>query len=103
MTLCAWCGDPVIMPKKYNGELICLKCYERREPTKMEDWQKDLDRYLTTPPDEHTHCHCAWCNEDLFEDDEYWELDDEILCEECAEKWLESHKNWVSESMAKGG
>ena len=101
MTLCAWCGDPVVMPQNYKGEWICLKCYERREES-VEGWQKDLDRYLTTPPDEFTHCHCAWCKEDLFEDDEYWELDDEILCENCAEKWLDEHKNWVSGSMANG-
>ena len=70
----------------------------------MEQWQKDLDRWLTTPPEDEmkTKCVCAWCKEELYFDDEYWELDDEILCEDCAQKWLDNHKNWVSESMAYG-
>ena len=49
-----------------------------------------------------TKCHCAWCGEDLYFDNEYWELDDQILCEDCAKDWLEDHKNWVSERMAYG-
>ena len=65
-----------------------------------------MDQYdkwkLTVPEESSTKCHCAWCEENLYFDDEYWELDDEILCEDCAEKWLDNHKNWVSESMAYG-
>ena len=61
------------------------------------------DRWKLDPPEpKESHCKCAWCGEELFFDDEYWELDDEILCEDCAEKWLDNHKNWVSESMARG-
>lgn len=61
------------------------------------------DKWKTTPPDEpESKCKCCKCGEFLFEDDEYWELDDEIYCEDCAEDWLAGHKNWVSESMANG-
>ena len=61
------------------------------------------DIWKTTPPEEgETQCHCAWCKEDLFYDDEYWELDGEILCEDCARDWLNYRRNWVSASMARG-
>lgn len=62
------------------------------------------DKWKTTPPDdeEETKCRCSFCKEPLYYDDEYWLLDDEIFCEECAKEWLEEHKNWVSEGMARG-
>lgn len=66
-------------------------------------WETSYDAWKTTPPDDDdTKCECAWCHEKLYYDDEYWELDDEILCEDCAQKWLDNHKNWVSGSMARG-
>lgn len=69
----------------------------------MERWQEDLDRWLTTPPEpEESKCKCSLCKEELYPDDEYYELEDEIFCEDCAKTWLENHKNWVSESMAYG-
>lgn len=69
----------------------------------MEKWQRDLDRYLTTPPDdEETKCFCAWCKDPLYFDDEYYEIEGDILCEDCAQKWLDNQKNWVSEHMAYG-
>lgn len=67
----------------------------------MEKWQHDLDRYLTTPPEpEESQCICCSCKEPLYPDEEYYELDDEIYCEYCAEKWLEGHRNWVTDWMA---
>lgn len=103
MTLCAWCGEPVVLPKKYNGELICLKCYERREEAGMESWEKALDRWLTTPPEEkESSCKCCVCKEMLFPDDEYYRLDGEIHCSDCAETWLEGQKEYVTEDMAYG-
>lgn len=61
------------------------------------------DIWKTTPPEDgESQCKCQRCGEDLFCDDEYWELDDEILCSECAHEWLDLHKNWVTESMARG-
>lgn len=67
----------------------------------MEQWQHSLDRYLTTPPEpKESRCKCCKCDEELYPDDEYYELDDEIYCEDCAEKWLKSKRNWVTYSMA---
>lgn len=62
------------------------------------------DLWKTTPPDdeEKTACRCCFCKEPLYFDDEYWELDDEIYCEDCANDWLAEHKHWVSASMARG-
>lgn len=61
------------------------------------------DLWKTTPPERKaTKCKCKFCGEELYPDDEYWELDEEILCESCAEEWLEGHKNWVTEDMAYG-
>ena len=61
------------------------------------------DLWKTTPPDEpETECKCKYCGEDLFEDDVYYELDGDICCEECAQEWLEGHKNWVTAGMAHG-
>lgn len=60
-------------------------------------------KWKTEDPDsDSTKCHCAWCKEELYFDEEYWEIEDEILCENCAETWLDNHKHWVSESMAYG-
>lgn len=72
----------------------------------MTDWlhSKAYDDWKCSPPEDNdgkrTKCHCAWCDEDLYFDDEYWEIDDQILCESCASDWLDNHKHWVSESMA---
>ena len=104
MTLCAWCGKQIIVEtfmKRYNGEIICWDCYERRE--KVEDWQKNLDRWLTTPPDDvESKCKCSECGEQLFPDDEYYFLDGSVYCPGCAEEWLDQQKNTVSENMAYG-
>ena len=63
----------------------------------------EYDDWKTTPPEpEGSKCRCKACGEELFEDDEYFELDDEIYCENCAEEWLEGHKNYVSADMVRG-
>ena len=67
----------------------------------MEKWEYELDKWLTTPPDEpESKCKCCKCGEELLPDDSYFELDDELYCEICAEDWLEGHRNWVTYSMA---
>ena len=69
----------------------------------MADWEYQLDQILFNPPEgKESKCKCCRCGEELYPDYEYYELDDEILCEDCAEKWLEGHKNWVTEDMAFG-
>lgn len=61
------------------------------------------DKWKTTDPDQRdSKCTCSQCGEMLYEGNEYWELEDEIYCEDCAEEWLSLHKNWVSERMANG-
>ena len=70
-------------------------------------WLDDCryDAWKTSPPEDpepETKCKCSHCGEPLYYDDEYWELDDEIYCEDCAVDWLSGHKNWVSASMANG-
>ena len=69
----------------------------------MEAWQYLEDRMLANPPEpKETKCLCCKCKEPLYFDEAYYELDGEIYCENCAEKWLQGHKNWVSEWMAYG-
>ena len=64
---------------------------------------RDYDDWKLNPPeDAETKCKCSFCSEPLYCDDEYWELDGEIFCEECATAWLEEHKHWVSAGMANG-
>ena len=72
------------------------------------DWiySKKYDDWKTSPPepdDDESKIRCCKCDEPLYYDDEYYELDDEIFCEYCAEKWLEGHKNWVTEDMVLNG
>lgn len=47
-------------------------------------------------------CVCAICKEMLYPDDEYYEIEDTIMCEGCADDWLKCQKNWVTEEMAYG-
>ena len=69
----------------------------------MEAWQYSEDRMLANPPEpKKTKCFCSVCKDPLYFDEEYYELDGEIYCELCAEKWLKAQRNWVSEWMAYG-
>ena len=66
---------------------------------------KAYDDWKCNPPEESapvSKCKCHYCNDELLPDDEYYELDGEIVCEFCAEEWLEGKKNWVTEDMAYG-
>ena len=59
----------------------------------MEDWQYALDRYLTTPPDEpETNLYCVECDEGIYPDDAFYEIDGMRLCEDCAKAWLENQR-----------
>lgn len=106
---CAWC-DQITNENEtrlYYGEYICDKCNELRKKVEKEDmanWEKSLDRWLTTPPEEDTtECFCAECEEPLYVDDEYFELDGQILCEDCAKDWLDDRRSVVTEAMVHGG
>lgn len=69
----------------------------------MDTWERDYDRWKTTPPDEvESVCKCAVCGKGLYVDEEYYDLDDGIYCEGCAQDWLEEHRSYVTEDMAYG-
>ena len=57
----------------------------------MEHWKADLDRWLTTPPEEpESKFLCAKCKEPFYPDDKYFDCDGEKYCEECAMEWFKS-------------
>lgn len=56
----------------------------------------------TSPEPKESKCKCYVCKEELLPDDEYFEIEGDIYCEICAERWLEGQKNWVTEDMAYG-
>lgn len=62
----------------------------------------DLDRWLTTPPDPDTKCFCRECDAELYEGELYFSIEGEILCENCANDWLENCKGYVTEEMVTG-
>jgi len=67
------------------------------------DWEHALDVYLTTPPEEpESQCKCCICKEELFEGDDYYDIEGDIYCEDCAEGWLEAQKFKVREDMVNG-
>lgn len=35
---------------------------------------------------------CDWCERRFERFDEYYELDGEVLCQECAEEWLDNQR-----------
>lgn len=37
---------------------------------------------------------CDRCGLEIRDGDEYWELDEERLCEECAKEWLQEKKQY---------
>lgn len=50
-------------------------------------WEQALDRYLTTPPEcnEKPMYECCVCGSEIYEGDEYYEINGDIYCEECIE------------------
>lgn len=48
-------------------------------------WEHALDHYLTTPPedDEKPVCRCCDCDTEIYEDDDYYEIDGNAYCESC--------------------
>lgn len=64
-----------------NDPLAALECERQRTGNYGEDMFND---------DDFPHC-CDRCETSFEEFDYYYELGDEILCEECAQEWLEEH------------
>ena len=70
----------------------------------MDEWEKYYDKWKITPPERRrsSKCICCICKEELFPDEEYYELEGDIYCEDCADNWLKQQRNWVTEDMAYG-
>lgn len=61
-------------------------------------WKADLDRYLTTPPDDgepEVVGKCINCQEPIYEYDDVYVIDGEVYCEDCIMK----AKTEATESM----
>lgn len=55
------------------------------------DMSKRFDDWLTTPPEsEESVFKCDHCKEPFFPNDEYYTIEGENLCYECAFEWLKS-------------
>lgn len=49
--------------------------------------------WVGNPPDEpDAVCECDWCGEPLYGSSEAYELDGDIVCEECAFDYLREHR-----------
>lgn len=69
----------------------------------MTAWEKDLDRWLTTPPDEpESNFFCENCGEPFYPDDLVFDCDGYKYCKECAGEWLEEHATKVTEEECYG-
>lgn len=54
-----------------------------------------LDRYLTSCPEDYmteSGLKCSECEEEIYEGEEYYEIDGECLCNGCANEWFYAHK-----------
>lgn len=106
-TLCSWCSaelDKVAF--NYLGEMICPKCKKEKErdgESNMERWQYELDKWLTTPPEDEEDCEdeeeiveCD-CGEIVRKGENYYKFGDEIYCECCLKDYISEHKYTVGE------
>lgn len=65
------------------------------------DMDAALDRYLTTEPEQReSKCKCVECGVELFPDEDAYELEGDIYCEEHAREWLENQRVSVTYDMA---
>ena len=68
-------------------------------------WEADLDRYLTTPPEDElpeSRIKCCECGEELYPGDYVYKIEGDYLCEDHAEEWLKSQRIEIDEEMAFG-
>ena len=69
----------------------------------MESWQRELDRWLTTLPDEpESEFMCMRCKEPFYPEDTYYDCDGEYLCKDCAEEWLSEQAHVATEEQCYG-
>ena len=60
------------------------------------------DLWKTTEPERDSKCKCVYCGCELYECEEYYDIEGEILCEDCARGWLDEHRRTVTYEMEKG-
>lgn len=64
------------------------------------DMDAALDRYLTTPPEpKESVFKCDQCKDEFYPGDEYYCIEEENLCYECAFKWLDKMKRTATEEQ----
>lgn len=63
---------------------------------------KQYDDWRCNPPEEESHIKCACCNDNLWTDDKYMEIEGEIYCHYCAEDWFESQWQKVTDEQCCG-
>lgn len=54
-----------------------------------------LDRWLTTPPEDSersSNLKCSMCGNDIYLDEDYYVIEDDNMCEDCAREWLDEHR-----------
>ena len=57
---------------------------------------------LNPPEPKESKCKCRRCENELYPGEEYYELEEEIYCYDCAWKWLKEQKHEVTGEMAYG-
>ena len=62
----------------------------------------NIDRILFIPPEKESNFKCDECDKDLFEGEEYRVIDGENLCSECAWKWFEDSRQYVTYEQESG-
>ena len=56
----------------------------------MEHWQNELDKWLTTPPEEQeSKLVCADCGNEIYPDEKFYNINGRIYCEDCIEDYAE--------------
>lgn len=65
--------------------------------------EHDYDVWRTTPPDEpESKFRCTCCGEEMFPDDDYYDIEGEHFCKDCAEEWFEEQRHKVTEGQCYG-
>ena len=60
------------------------------------------DLWKTTEPDRDSQCKCTYCGCELYEGEKFYDIEGEILCEDCGKGWLEEHASDVTYEMEHG-
>ena len=81
----------------------CTACGRNYKTTERIVDMDDYDKWKTTPPEApESMCKCFECGTELYPFDEYYRLNEEVYCPDCAAEWLDMHKYRVTEEMSNG-